>query len=137
VAPRRLGVVALIRQGERVLFIQRADGTPHPGLWAPPSGEVEPGESQEATVVREVREEVGLDVEPLRCVRESISASGTHTLYWWLAALIGGALVLDPHEASDARWIGVDDLDGLAPLFPGDLEFFRSLWPRASGRSAE
>jgi len=133
VAPRRVGVVALILRGDRVLFICRADATPQPGVWAPPSGEIEAGESQQAAVVREVREEVGLDVKPLRCVRESVSVSGSHRLYWWLAEPLGGTLVLDPHEASDARWVNAADLDTLAPTFPGDLEFFRSLLP-AAGR---
>ena len=132
--PRREGVVAVIVLGDRVLFIRRAEGSPQPGYWAPPSGEIEPGESQAATVVREVREEVGLDVRPLRCVRQSVSMSGTHTLYWWLAEPIGGTLVLDPQEVSDARWISEADFATLAPTFPGDRAFFTDVWPREAPR---
>ena len=132
-APRRVGVVALILRGDRILFICRADATPQPGVWAPPSGELEAGESQEAAVVREVREEVGLDVKPLRCVRESLSVSGSHRLYWWLAEPIGGTLVLDPYEASDARWVTAQDFAGLSPTFPGDRHFFGHLWAKNAG----
>lgn len=123
--------MALIVRGGRVLFIRRADGTPQPGYWAPPSGQIEPGETQEATLVREVREEVGLEVVPLRCVRQSVSVSGTHTLYWWLAELAGGTLSLDPHEASDARWVDGADFATLTPTFPGDRAFYDELWPTA------
>lgn len=131
---RREGVVAVILRGDRVLFIRRSEASTHPGVWAPPSGEIEPGESQAATVVREVREEVGLEVKPLRCVRESVSASATHTLYWWLAEPIGGTLVLDSREASDARWVTAAEIATLSPRFPGDLAFFRALWPEPPGR---
>jgi len=122
--------VAVILRGDRVLFIKRAELSPQPGVWAPPSGEIEPGESQAATVVREVREEVGLEVKPLRCVRESVSASGTHTLYWWLAEPISGTLTLDPREASDARWVTAVEIAALSPTFPGDLDFFCGLWAK-------
>lgn len=122
--------MAIIRRGERLLFIKRAEGMPQPGVWAPPSGEIEAGESQAATVVREVREEVGLEVKPLRCVRTSVSASGTHTLYWWLAEPISGTLALDPREASEARWVAAAEFAALSPTFPGDRDFFKGLWPK-------
>jgi 8-oxo-dGTP diphosphatase len=127
---RREGVVAVIHRGGRILFIKRAEGTPHPGVWAPPSGEIDPGESQEATLVREVREEVDLEVRPLRCVRQSVSASGTHTLYWWLAEPVGETLTLDASEASEARWVTAAEFAVLSPTFPGDCDFFNGIWPK-------
>ena len=83
-------IVAVVTSGSKILFIQRATGVRNAGYWAPVSGEIDPGESQEAAVVREVREEVGLTVRALRKVWEIISASGTHTLHWWLVEYTGG-----------------------------------------------
>jgi ADP-ribose pyrophosphatase YjhB (NUDIX family) len=60
----RPGVAAVIFDGDRVLLQRRDDN----GKWGLPGGGVEPGESVRAAVVREVREETGLDVEPLRLV---------------------------------------------------------------------
>ena len=122
--------MAVIFRGGRLLFIKRAEGTPHAGVWAPPSGEIDPGESQEATLVREVREEVGLEVRPLRCVRQSVSASGTHTLYWWLAEPLSRTLTLDPGEVSEARWVTAAEFTALSPTFPGDRDFFNALWSK-------
>ena len=50
-------IVAVITNGDKVLMIQRAPTVRGGGYWAPVSGEVEPGESQEAAVVREARED--------------------------------------------------------------------------------
>ena len=55
----REAVVAVIIRGRDVLLIRRGADVPDPGYWAPPSGTIESGESQEAAVIREVREEVG------------------------------------------------------------------------------
>jgi 8-oxo-dGTP diphosphatase len=126
----REAVVAVVTRRDRMLLIQRGSAVPEAGYWAPPSGEVEPGESQDAAVIREVREEVGLTIRPLRKVWESLSASGTHKLHWWLAEYAGGELKLDPSEISDACWLRVEEVLRLKPTFTGDREFFSSVFPR-------
>jgi len=124
--PPREAVVVVIVSGRQVLLIRRGVGMPDPGYWAPPSGKIEPGESQEAAVVREVREEVGLTVRPVARLWQSVSSSGTHTLHWWRAEYVAGTLVLDRREIADARWIDLAEIDALEPLFPVDRAFFRA-----------
>jgi 8-oxo-dGTP pyrophosphatase MutT (NUDIX family) len=60
----RPGVAAVIFDEGRVL-LQRRDDT---GRWGLPGGGVEPGESVRQALIREVREETGLEVEPLRLI---------------------------------------------------------------------
>jgi len=62
----RLGCSAVIfdEPREKVLLTKRADN----GLWCLPSGKVEPGESVEETIIREVQEETGLTVRVLRLI---------------------------------------------------------------------
>ena len=122
-------IVAVITNGDKVLLIQRAPTVRGGGYWAPVSGEVEPGESQEAAVVREAKEEVGLMVRPLRKVWENISSRGTFRLHWWLAEYVGGELVLEKREVSDARWLTVDEINALDGTFEGDREFFQKVLP--------
>ena len=122
-------IVAVITNGNKVLLIERAPGVRGGGYWAPVSGEVEPGESQEAAVVREAKEEVGLTVRPLRKVWENISSRGTFRLHWWLAEYVAGELVLEKKEVSDARWLTVDEINRLETTFEGDREFYREMLP--------
>ena len=54
---------ALLRGGDRVLLQQRRFGAMHGGLWEFPGGKVEAGESLESALVREIREEIGVELD--------------------------------------------------------------------------
>jgi len=69
-APRKVTEVAvgvLVQPDGRFLLAQRPAGKPYEGYWEFPGGKLEPGESVEAALARELHEELGLDVE--QCVR--------------------------------------------------------------------
>ena len=121
-------IVAVIMNGDKILLVERGAGVPFTGYWAPVSGKIEPGESQEAAVVRESMEEVGLTVRPVRKVWENISTGGIYRLHWWLAEYVAGELALDAREASDARWITAEEISELK-IFQGDREFYRKVLP--------
>jgi 8-oxo-dGTP diphosphatase len=63
-------VVAVLRRGDRLLLIKRAPGVILPGYWTPPSGRIEPGETYEQALIREVEDarwvtcEEFLELEP-------------------------------------------------------------------------
>src|SRR5689334_10115822 len=63
VRARKLVVAALIRREGRVLISRRRPDQPMPLLWEFPGGKVEPGEDPVAALQREVREELGCDVQ--------------------------------------------------------------------------
>jgi 8-oxo-dGTP diphosphatase len=54
--------VALIDADGRVLLAQRPEGKQMAGLWEFPGGKVQPGETPEAALIRELKEELGIDV---------------------------------------------------------------------------
>ncbi|MDE0702177.1 MAG: 8-oxo-dGTP diphosphatase MutT [Rhodospirillaceae bacterium] len=56
-----VAAVALVDIDDRVLIAQRPAGKDMAGLWEFPGGKVEPGETPEAALIREVREELGID----------------------------------------------------------------------------
>lgn len=121
--------MAVVRSGARVLMVQRGARGPFAGWWQPLSGRIEPGESQAEAVVREAREEVGLEVRALRKVWECPAEGVDFTLHWWLAEPAGTGLSPDPGEIADARWLTREEILALPQTFAGDREFFARILP--------
>ena len=68
--------VALTDAQGRVLIAQRPFDKEHAGLWEFPGGKIEPGESPEAALVRELREELGVTVVPEHLEPLTFSSAG-------------------------------------------------------------
>ncbi|MGH7288696.1 MAG: NUDIX hydrolase [Myxococcota bacterium] len=121
----------MIRSGARVLVIRRSDEVPFPNYWSPVSGKMGPGERQDEAVVREVREELGVAVVPVRKVWECTSSDGAYWLHWWIADLAdeAGGLVPNPREVSEVRWIRPGDYRTFERVFDADLRFFEEVLP--------
>jgi len=124
------GVVAVIRDGPRCLLIRRGEATRAPGFWCFPGGALEPGEDERKALVREVREELGLEVEPTRHLARRVTAWGVD-LAWWEARIVGpspdGPLVLDPREVAEARWVTPEEALALEDLLGSNVELLETL----------
>jgi 8-oxo-dGTP diphosphatase len=129
---QRQAVVIVLREQERVLLIRRAAGVPRPGVWSPPTGRVEPGETLVGAVVREAREELGIAVRALREVWQSDTDDGRYRLHWWEVIAIDAPAALrpDPAEVAATRWASSADWLALQPTFPQHRRFFEQILPR-------
>ena len=114
---------ALVRQG-RVLAARRTRPPEAAGRWELPGGKVEPGESPEAAVVREVREELGCEVRMTRMLDGAEPVRPGLTLRVALAEIVDGEPV--PHEHDAIRWLAPEELDDVPWLAP-DLPFLPPL----------
>ncbi|MEF9904631.1 NUDIX hydrolase [Streptomyces sp. P9-A2] len=105
-----VGVTGVVRDDEeRVLLLQHRMWPPG-RQWGLPSGFAHKDEDFRQTVVREVKEETGLDVEAGRLVMLNSGFRTRRLEVAYEARLLGGELRLDPFEILEARWCRPDDL---------------------------
>lgn len=104
-----VGVTGVVRDDAGRVLLLRHRMWPEDRPWGLPTGCAVKGEDFGATVVREVREETGLEVEPGPLVHLR-SGYRLRVEVAYEATLIGGDLTIDPFEILEARWCAPDDL---------------------------
>jgi ADP-ribose pyrophosphatase YjhB (NUDIX family) len=114
-----VGVGAVVWRDERVLLIRRGKA-PRRGEWSLPGGRQEWGETVEAALRREVREETGLELGPLVFVAVvdlvTTDTDGTVTHHYTLLDYTAEAAAGDPVAGDDAELVAWIDLTELADL---------------------
>lgn len=113
---------ALIDPDGRVLIARRPAGKQMGGLWEFPGGKMEPGERPEETVIRELREELGIEVKEA-CLAPFSFASHSYADFHLLMPLYvcrrwEGAP--QPKEHSALKWVRPKDLKDY-PMPPADV----------------
>ena len=112
---------ALVDGDGRVLIAQRPEGKSLAGLWEFPGGKVEAGETPEAALIRELREELGITIVHA-CLSPFVFASHAYEDFHLLMPLFlirrwTGTVVA--HEHADLRWVKPARL-GDFPMPPAD-----------------
>lgn len=110
---------AIITHNGRVFATQRGYGEFKDG-WEFPGGKMEPGETPQQALVREIQEELDTEIEVGELVETvEYDYPGFHlTMHCFLCTVRSGALVLKEHEA--ARWLTREELDDVDWL-PADV----------------
>ena len=118
-------VAAIIRKEGRIFATQRGYGE-WKDWWEFPGGKMEPGETPEEALKREIREELSTEirVDDLLCTVEYDYPKFHLTLHCYLCSLVTEALHLNEHEA--ARWLANDELDSVKWL-PADREVIEKI----------
>ena len=107
-----VSAVALIDVEGRVLLAQRPEGKSMAGLWEFPGGKVEPGETPEAALIRELHEELGIETWS-SCLAPLTFASHSYASFHLLMPLYacrkwGG--IPNPRENQALKWVRSADL---------------------------
>jgi 8-oxo-dGTP diphosphatase len=97
--------------GNALLVAQRARPPALAGLWELPGGKVAAGETDEAALARELKEELGVDVTVGCRLGVDVALNPTTALRAYQVTQTGGTLRPNDHRA--LRWITVDELDDL------------------------
>lgn len=108
-------IIVLVRRGSQCLLAR--SGRFPPGRFSTLAGFVEAGESAEAAVHREIREEVGVEVKNLQFFASQAWPFPHQLMLGFFADYAGGELVPDGDEILEAGWFGRDNLPDLPPPF--------------------
>ncbi|AXS80468.1 NAD(+) diphosphatase [Dechloromonas sp. HYN0024] len=114
-------VMVLVRDGDKLLLSR----SPHfkPGVFSALAGFVEAGETLEACAVREVREEVGIEIANLSYFHSQPWPFPNSLMVAFFADYAGGTITPDPNEIEAANWFHLDAL----PLLPEPISISRRL----------
>lgn len=117
---------AVIERDGRILLTRRLPTGHLPGMWEFPGGKLEPGEAPTDTVIRECREECGLDVEPVEIleVTHHVYPEKEVLLLFYACRWVRGEV--QHIEVADHAWCRVDEL-GRYDLPPADVPVLEKL----------
>jgi 8-oxo-dGTP diphosphatase len=111
-----------------VLLARRPEGKSLPGLWELPGGKIEPGESPEASLVRELQEELAIEVEPAELEAWSFASHAYDRFHLLMPVFICRRWAGEPsaREGQGLAWASADELSGY-PAPEADIPLFGML----------
>ena len=118
-------VAAAIKRDGRYLVARRTRPADVAGRWEFPGGKVEPGETEERALAREIREELGVEIAIVDRVPGEWPLHDELVLHLYRATLAGGEpMPLEQHD--EIRWVTIAEFDSVDWL-PSDIDAVRSL----------
>jgi len=114
-------IIVLVEHGNTLLLARSRHFTQ--GMYSVIAGFVEPGETLEEAVVREVREEIGISIRDIKYFGSQPWPFPHSLMIGFTATYEGGEIVLDDSEIEDAGWFTRDNL----PPLPGKISIARKL----------
>ena len=107
-------IIVAVKKGAELLLAAAAGR--QTGFYSTLAGFIEPGESAEAAVAREVREEVGIEICNTRFFRSQAWPFPSQLMLGFIADYASGELILDPAEIADAGWLERESLPQIPPM---------------------
>lgn len=118
---------------EYLLIKSKKDFGEFTGFWYPPGGHVEAGETEEKALMRELKEELDLEIRPVRKITESAGDVKDQITHWWACDVVAAAaaqsgaiapiLKINNTEIADADWFTEKEIRTMQ-IWPATKRFF-------------
>ncbi|MEE0235803.1 MAG: (deoxy)nucleoside triphosphate pyrophosphohydrolase [Bacteroidales bacterium] len=123
---KKIDVVAAILHRDGVYFATQRGYGEFEGMWEFPGGKIEEGETAEFALMREIQEELGIDItiDKFLCTTEYDYPSFHLTMHCYICSIEAGEIVLREHKS--ARWLRPEEL-GCVEWLPADKDVISRL----------
>lgn len=113
-----VGAVILNEQKQILMMHRGKEAQNEPNCWDKPGGGVEFGETREAALKREIKEEIDCEIKIIRelnTVDHIIPAEKQHWISTnFLCEIVSGTpKIMEPHKCNELRWLDLDDIKNL------------------------
>lgn len=121
-----LGIVErkILKKKEYLLVSATKKSGKYTGFYYPPGGHMKNGENECETIVREIREELGCEVEIIKKITESLGDTKNQFTYWWLCKIIKGRPRIKKEEIINAKWFSKKEIIDEEKIWPATKKVF-------------
>ncbi len=123
----RRGVVAVAVRQSCFLVIRRSEFVVAPGKYCFPGGGIAENECEERAVIREMREEVGVDVRPICRLWRSVTPWGVPLAWWHVEMPAEFIFRPNPDEVASVGWMTLEELAARNDLLESNQHFLAAL----------
>ncbi len=116
----KFGAIGILARDDRFLMIRRAPDIVLGGYWCFPGGHIEPGENSRQAIVREFREELAIEIKPIKKLGYIRLIDAGYILAVWQVSFLSGTINPEPSEICELRWVLVDDIQTVEPGLPSN-----------------
>lgn len=109
------GVIGILEHRQLFLMVKRSPHVALPGAWCFPGGHIEPGETPRRAIIRELKEELGIDVRPTSRLGAVRVLDSSYVLAVWRAEQVAGEFRLAEKEIAAMRWIPMEEIATIQP----------------------
>lgn len=123
-----VGIISKIRdskQEEYLLIRSKKDFGEFSGFYYPPGGHLEGDESASEALVRELKEELNLNVTPIREVAVTPGDVNNQLTHWWLCDIESGDIKIKENEIADAAYFTASEMKEIK-IWPATRNFFNT-----------
>lgn len=121
-----VGLISRFNQGKKeyLLLSSKKDFGKFTGKYYPPGGHMEEGEDKMTTLKREIKEELGIDIEPVIEIATTPGDIKNQITYWWECKSPNIDFIVKQEEIADIRWFSEEEIKTSDLLWPATKKFF-------------
>lgn len=125
----------ILTKGNKILLFYRMDGYFKNGWWVLPAGHIEPGETATQTVIREAKEELGInvdikDIEFAHIIHNLTGENKRIDFYFFIKKFSGNIQNIEPLKCTKMCFFDKDNLPPFEKIAPTTLQALQNIWSK-------